>query len=319
MIDKRIQIKELTDKWVENAVKGGGVSIGGNTECYRLLNNNIQLHDLNFDEFVSANINITRTLLSSGLNTIIVNDHKALWAWSAEVIMDIEFDLFNHKEYEIRDLFDSCIWASLSNPHRKEPHPIKWCEMCNTYDKIPHHSKYFLNQSTLSLSYLVFPLLEALCKKYNSEYIDINGKIKKDFIIEVEDKKTIEYTINRRQRKDRKGKTKTQCSSLKDLLFLLYKNANKELKKSLTEFREHLLTLDNKQDPFKLIYNWRNSSLHGSCSYQTIGGTLLNLSFLICLHKIGTKYNDKRQDILNRVIQNSQARIRPDFSYYPPS
>jgi len=51
-----------------------------------------------------------------------------------------------------------------------------------------------------------------------------------------------------------------------------YRWRRTDLQVLLDGFRRHIQSFDVNQDPFDLIYSWRNQSLHGSANFQTIGG-----------------------------------------------
>lgn len=292
MDEKNQLIKNLCNNWL-NSIKNDtkGYCLGENSKQYSLLNNGIKFNELTFNELISANINLTRILLTPNLTTIINKDHLMLWAWSAEIVLSNEFNLFKGND-DLKKLFEACVWASLSK-----------CE----YKEISHHSKEFLNTAHFSLSYLVFPLLEGLCKMFNPNSIEMNGKVLTSFK-KHSNGKFSEHPIN------------NICSSLKDLLHLLYDNAEEPLKQLLDEFKSHILKLKNGKDAFTIIYNWRNNSLHGSTNHHTIGGTLLNLAFLICLYKIGeNSYSEKREIISTICMENDKRNIKTPWSYYPAS
>lgn len=307
------KIKELCDNWCNAALQaGGGIAIGGQSEQYRLLRNGLQFHELDFDQLVAAIDGLTKVLLLPGLNTIVDQDHFGLWSWCAEVILYRETNFFDHQEREIRNLFETCIRASLV--HCKEPvaNHEEWQRQVDIDQQIPHNSKQFIQESSLVLAYLTFPLLEAMTKKICNNYVNMNGNVIKKFSVTNKFGGLREYDPN--------GKwNQKQCSSLRDLLSLLYNNiSSNKLRKAIDEFRSHISTLDNSQDPFDIVYDWRNQSLHGSTSFQTIGGTLLNLVILIAIHQLSDKYNSLRVKVLNNCRRTVQMGYKTPWSFYPP-
>lgn len=305
------KIRELCDNWC-NSVRqpDGGIAIGGQSEQYRLLRNGIRFHELNFDQLVAAIDGLTKVLLLPGLNTIVDQDHFGLWSWCSEIILSREADFFADEEHELRKLFETCIRSSLV--HCKKPATTKeeWQHQVKIDQQVPHNARYFLQESSLTLAYLAFPLLEAISKKTCNSYVDMNGGVITRFVVPSKSGGEKEYDpIGRRK----------QCSSLRDLLFLIYLNvANDELKNALSEFRNHIATVENSGDPFDVIYKWRNQSLHGSTSFQTIGGTLLNLALLIAIYQLSDRYDSLKIKTLERCRWEMQNEHRSPWAFYPP-
>jgi hypothetical protein len=48
------------------------------------------------------------------------------------------------------------------------------------------------------------------------------------------------------------------------------------------------------EDPFDVVYRWRNSSLHGQASLPTIRGTVFNTAILVALDAISADYDSMR-------------------------
>jgi len=307
------EIKKLCDSWCQAAQQpGGGIAIGGQSEQYRLLRNNIQFHDLDFEQLVAAISGLTKVLLLPGLNTIVDQDHFGLWSWCSEVVLFRETNFFEHNEHEIRKLFETCSRASLAHCRKPILNHEEWRKQTEIEQQLPHHAKYFLQESSLTLAYLGFPLLESISKKICQPYVGMDGVVKTPFQVPSKTGGTREYDPN--------GKwNQKQCSSLRDLLFLIYSHlADNHLKAALTEFRAHISSLDNSEDPFDIVYKWRNQSLHGTTSFQTIGGTLLNLSLIMCLHQLEDRYDELKNKVLDQCRWNAQHQHKSPWSFYPP-
>lgn len=307
------KIRELCESWCQAAQQpGGGVAIGGQSEQYRLLRNGVQFHELCFDQLVASVDGLTKVLLLPGLNTIVDQDHFWLWSWCAEVVLFRETDFFKQDEYELRKLFETCIRSSLVHCRKPTTNHEEWQRQNEIEQQIPHHSRYFLQESSLVLAYLAFPLLEAVSKKTCNQFVTMDGGVITRFEVTNKVGGTREYDSN--------GKwNQKQCSSLRDLLFLIYNEvADTKLKSALDEFREHISTLDGSEDPFDIIYKWRNQSLHGSTSFQTIGGTLLNLVLLIIVHQLSDQYDVLRGKVLEHCRREAQHGHRSHWSFYPP-
>ncbi|MDU0113496.1 hypothetical protein RT723_10900 [Psychrosphaera aquimarina] len=306
------EIKTLCDNWCEAALQpGGGFVMGHETEKNRLLANGLQFHEVGFEELVAAINGLSKVLLLPGMNTVINQDHYGLWSWCGEVIFSYHSEYFSLEEREIRSLFETCIRASLCGCRNPSLNHEEWERQNNIAQQIPHNTQYFIQNSSLSLAYLAFPLLEAVVKRVCHQYIGLDGKVKAEFTIVGKNGRDRNYGIQ--------GKVSKQCSSLRDLLFLLYNYvADDELIWLLDEFRSSIQRLDEDTDPFDLIYKWRNQSLHGTTNFQTIGGTLLNLSLLICIFDLKEGYTELRDVILQQCIRDSEFGHRSPNSFYPP-
>ncbi|HIF9437202.1 TPA: hypothetical protein ACX6SL_001317 [Photobacterium damselae] len=302
-------ILELCESWCMSVqLPDGGIGIGGQSEQYRLLRNGIQFHELEYQSLKVATIGLSRVLLLRGLNTVIDQDHFALWSWCAELILNHDSNIFEHDEHELRKLFETCIRASLANCTKPTSSREEWEQQANRTQLIPHNAKYFVQEASLALAYLAFPLLEGICKKLCSAYIGMDGKVSQVFKVPSRNKGFKIY--------DPDGKwNQKQCSSLRDLLHLtsqLYPSSELEILKA------HIQTLGDGSDAFDVIYRWRNESLHGTTSFQTIGGTLLSFAIFLLLNKLEQNFEQIRVKTLEHCRWNAQHENRSPWSYYPP-
>jgi hypothetical protein len=307
------KIRELCVSWCDAVQQpGGGMAIGGQSEQYRLLRNGLQFHELGFDQLVAAIDGLTKVLLLPGLNTIVDQDHFGLWSWCSEVILYRETDFFDREEHELRKLFETCIRSSLVHCKKPAADKEEWQKQAEADQQIPHNARYFLQDSSITLAYLAFPLLEAVSKKICNAYVAMDGSVIARFDVPNKVGGTKEYDPNGRW-------NQKQCSSLRDLLFLIHKNiANDDLRTALDEFRDHISSLDNSEDSFDIVYKWRNQSLHGSTSFQTIGGTLLNLVLVIVIHQLSDRYDSLKDKVLEHSHWEVQHDHRSPWSFYPP-
>ena len=302
MTQKAKQILELCELWRETAIgEDDTINIGVDTEKYRLLENGIQFHDLNFQEIQACCIGLTDVLLMKRLNQINSYDHFYFWSWMGELFLGSEGTYFTREERDIKNLFSTCIRAALADRSDKK-------------NFVDLNASELVSNQGLILAQLSFPLLEAILKKTCREYVDYDGRVLKDFRI-TNRRNVVHY--------GRQGKSK--ISSLKDLLFLLYNIvASPELKKQLTSIREHIKRVDEQSEPFSTIYRWRNSSLHGQNSYTTIGGTILNIVIIIALDSLKENYEELREEVFKGVkfyVQSSRlasTSIGAPWNYYPP-
>lgn len=305
-------ITTLCDEWCNaSATPSGGMSIGANTERFRLLANGVIFHDLNHEAMCAALIGLSKVLLRPGLNTVIDKDHFALWSWSGELLLGARSQLFPSGQREIKSLYEVALHAALAGCRKPDASVKEWQEHSRMQDQQPHHAKQFLMQATLALAYLAFPLLEAVLKRACATFVAFDGKILTPFTVQNKQGNSRNY--------DPQGGRDRQCSSLRDLLFLHYTTvADPNLKALLDRFRDHITLLDSTLDPFDLLYSWRNQSLHGSTNFQTIGGTVLNLSLLISLFEIRDNFEQHRAIVVEHCRWESELNHKSPWSFYPP-
>ncbi len=299
--EKEQQIRALCDAWVKAASSpGGGTALGPETGRLRLHRNGIRFDELSYDELQAACTSLSNVLLRPGLNTIIDADHLLFWAWAGELLLSPEAKFFSADEMELQQLFSSAIRASLA--------PIgiekRWAEM-------DHNARELVTKAHLVLVYLALPLLEGLLKKVCQRYVDYSGKV------------VAHFQVPPRGRFNGQYNTGARCSSLRDLMYLLYQVvADQDLRPRLDEMRSMLQALDSTADPFDTLYTWRNQSLHGQASFPTIGGTLMNLAVLISVNQLRQDYEVHRRRACEEVqwcIETARSTgHRHQCSYYPP-
>ena len=168
------------------------------------------------------------------------------------------------------------------------------------------NAKYLIYHSSIVLSYISFPLPEAVARRACSAYVDMNGVVKKPF-----EKPKGLYNVGDR------------CNSVRDILRLLRDRvAGDDLKNNLIEIFNHIESIVGESDGCSVIYRWRNSSLHGETTLLSIGGTVFGLSLLIALGDIEDRYVQLRDGAVARVRQQqlvAQMGVSPSpFGFYPP-
>jgi|GEM_PF-876025 len=313
---KAEKITQLCDSWVSAAQQpGGGFAIGSATEQHRLHCNGISFHELSYPEIQAACTGLSRVLLFKGLNTVIDLDHKLFWAWAGEVLLSPRSVYFEKTETELRQLFDTCVRATLAGTMPPVQSREDWDRHKERSELVEFNTKQLVSNAHIAVAYLAFPLLEGLLKKICSNYVNYSGTVISAFDVPTPRGGIREYVPN----DPKKGK----CSSLRDLMFLLYNTvADQDLRPRIDEIRNLFTNLDNAIEPFDLLYAWRNQSLHGQTSFSTIGGTLLNLVLLIAFNQIKDEYESKRDDVWRNVQRDIEmyklSGHRSPWSYYPP-
>ncbi|WP_140414763.1 hypothetical protein [Yersinia kristensenii] len=294
-------VSNLCNSWLEASIApDGSFIIGRETEKYRLSNNGIVFHELDFDTLCSAIIGTTNVLLLPGISTSISEDHFRLWSWCGALLLSSRGLVFTCEQMEAKELLETSIRCALVNCSPPLKDKKEWQESVKAMSIQPIRIQHFVNKHNLILAYIGFPLLEFVLKRACSEYVNMDGVIIKKF-------------DNYKDKNIDKGKKR--INSLEILLNLLFNHvADEKLKKLLTEFQKKIQTTCKSPNAFKLIYTWRNQSLHGTTNFSTIGGTLLSLSLLILLFEI----KDDFEEIKNEEINDARRQINFYTSYYPP-
>ncbi|WP_157288515.1 hypothetical protein [Uliginosibacterium gangwonense] len=311
-------IEQLCDDWcLASVTSEEKIETGSRTEKFRLLANGVNFYELSHETLSTALIGLSKVLLRPGFNTFIDHDHYELWSWCGELLLNPRSQLFPPTQHEIKSLYETSIHAALANCRRPPASVQETMEQWQTKMHIqalqPHHAKLLLQKSHLVLAYLSFPLLEAVLKRACATFVAFDGQVLSAFSVPNKKGNPKSYDPNGKTLRDR------QCSSLRDLLFL-HKSmvAPPQLKVLLDKFCTHLSSLDGTQDPFDLLYRWRNQSLHGSTNIQTIGGSVLNLSLLISLFEMESGFEQYRLEVLDHCRRESQSSHKNDWSFYPP-
>jgi hypothetical protein len=238
-------------------------------------------------------------------------DHWLLWSWAGEVLLAREVGLFGPEAHEAKELMETCIRSALAGSFPPVRSREEWEEQRRREEMTEFHMRQLRLHLSLVLAYLSFPLLEAVVKKTAHKYVELTGKVLKDFEAPNRDGTTRLYRAGSR------------CSNVNHLLFLLHKRiADSDLKDSLDQVRQYLVAFTPNTDPFDLIADWRNTSLHGEATLPTIGGTILTFTLLIALNGIRTEYARYRAQVWDRVcweIESFRALgHRSPWSFYPP-
>jgi len=301
-------IRNLCDKWCQASVTpGGGMAIGQQTEQFRLLANGIVFHDLAHDQVCVALVALSEVLLRPGMNTIVDQDHFGIWSWCGELLLSPRAAVFAPQQREIKSLFEANLHTALAHCRRPTASREEWEAQSQIEQQLPHHARQLLQASSLALAYLSFPLLEAILKRACIAFTDLDGTVK------------VQFQVPRRNGTMREYKPQEQCSSIRDLLHLHYTNAAPpSLRALIDEFRSHIQFLDSSKDPFDLIHEWRNDSLHGTSNYQTIGGTILSLALLISVFEIEADFEQRRLRAIEHCRWEARSSHKSPWSFYPP-
>jgi hypothetical protein len=299
------EIKRLTELWRKAALNaGGGFQLSAETEQYRLRANGIGFHELDYDGLRTAAVELTKLLLLPGSNTITDQDHYLLWAWCAELLIGRNGPL-SRLDREISVLAQTAARTALSSavpPSREAFERAR-----QAYLLLSNSAGQYLTSSQIVLSYLCFPLLEAIARRACSAFLDINGQVLQSFPRSSGGL----YQVGKR------------CSNVGDVLRLLRDQvADSTLQADMNELLSHVAGIAGSIDGYETVFVWRNSSLHGEATHQAIGGTIFTLALLIALDDIKTNYVQLRDSAFMRVqcrigMTGSMPQFLP-MSFYPP-
>jgi hypothetical protein len=303
-------IIQLCDSWLHACVMpSGDRQLNPGTEQFRLLANGINFPDLSHSELRAAARGLTAVLLHPGLATIIDADHQFFWAWCVELLAGTESDYFEENEDQLRQLMILSCRAACARACGERP-PLGLVPE----GRIEHNARELIYHSHDVLAYISFPLLEGLLRKQCSAYVSAGGTVLQPFDVPQKGGGVKSYVVG--------GRPGT-CSSVRDMLYLLHgRVANSDLRVDLDEQRNHLQQFaQSGEDGFDVIYNWRNSSMHGEARLSTVGGTVFSMSLLIALSGIVDRFDElrvKANMAVRHSIWQKGSGSRPPWSYYPP-
>jgi hypothetical protein len=311
--DKSLQIIKLCESWIKTVYReDGSYVINEDANKCRLRNNGIDFRDLNFNESRAACIGLTQVLIHKRYTVYIDDDHFLFWAWMGDILLARINTYFDEYDPNIKELFAATIRIATVPSTLGYLHALQEKGL-TTYslDSLKH---CVTGSSLYAHTYLSFPLLEAVIKKKCCDFLEKDGRVKKEFKVpNKEGGRDIGYAPA-----DKKSKNK--CSSIRDMLFLLYEYvSDKELKVDIDQIRGKLVSLESEKDGFDVIGKWRNTSLHGQGVLNAVGGTLLNIAVLITLHDQKDSYEKYRSYALKSTKFNEpHIGIRPPWIFYPP-
>jgi len=302
------EIRRLSDLWRQNAVgPAGHFRLDPETERYRLRANDIGFHELDYDELCTACVELTKQLLLPGFSSIIDPDHFWLWSWCAELLLGRNGSLSSSVDPEIGRLAQVTARAALAGVNAPTPDAAERAIQVHTL--LNQNAAYLIGSSQTVLSYLCFPLLEAVARRACSAYVGLNGEVRQPFA----------------RANGGLYKTGKPCSNVGDVLRLLRDHvAGSTLRNNLAEILTHVANMAGESDGCSVIFDWRNSSLHGETTLDTIGGTVYTLSLLIALDGIESSYIEARDEALKWIGhrqwigQLSREYPRSPLTYYPP-
>lgn len=238
-------------------------------------------------------------------------DHVYYWAWTAEVVNF--FGLFDRRLSRAYSLLMHTILAErtsgFSVEDTDEEIDRKRRQMA-VFDRLTNrHYREMVGQKAQLAAFVSYPVLEGLLKSILSDVIKPDGVIRSGETLEgVYD----DYSSGER------------CSSLRDLLHHAEQNTlDASVVDKLDNLTSEIESFGDGDEAYSLIYNWRNTLLHGEDSWDFQYGILANLISLLMWGEVDEEeYCDKRQDIIEGFRTKVEVPMfganQFESGFYPP-
>lgn len=309
MTNRIATISALCQAWVDEIVQpDGGVVIAIGAADNPLTRNGILPHTMSHGELRAACLGLTNVLSIPNYQSIGPDD-LLFWGWCAQ-IFDTVYGYFQPRsaaDIELRNLFGAMAHASLADPQIVSAYEQD-ASVLNALPTPTRQALAFVRDHFVVSAYLCFPLLEGVLRKTLSQFVDRDGTVVQDFAVS-----GCSYGLTGRNR----------CNNVAHMLFQLdadQREKKTELAVDLAAATSHLQRADPNRHPYKMIADWRNSSLHGNVSLATIGARVLNLVCLIALHNL-TDLEQRPLDYDTVASSARQAALAHPrdvrWSYYP--
>jgi len=296
-------ILRLCDTWRTAYVRPDGSGVeDDSTRHLRLLANGIRFHELDIDELEAACVGLTETMVPrTPLGGYLCSDHHQLWSWCSQVLLTAPLnqlmpvsDDFVHQLLEA----SACLIVG-GKSHVLAPAAIKdskdydWC------------LNRLVQKNLFVLKFLAYPLLESLLRAHCCNFIQVDGTVTMQFSVQKENGLMRTYNPGNR------------CSSLRDLFILLQQSiASAELFWALHRLTTHFQQLEPTTPFFDLLYDWRNSTLHGADEITAVSGVVFNLCLLLCLEFLRIDYTMCRQHAIETIRRWKVAEYNISPIYY---
>jgi hypothetical protein len=101
----------------------------------------------------------------------------AVWSWCGELLLSPSAGVFPIDQHEIKALFETTLHASLAGCRRPVTSKEEWQAQNRVSALQPHHANQLLQNAQLVLTYMAFPLLEAVIKRACASYVSFDGRV----------------------------------------------------------------------------------------------------------------------------------------------
>lgn len=270
-----------------------------------------ELMDLSFDELRGVSVALVQAALAPRMNTVITSLHQQVWAWKGELLLghNATYSADRWSDDSVGSLValvDATLAVVLFDS--RLPLEAALAHAGGSMSKALWHQVVTLRELTFSRSvtdmqkhqaliwaHLSFPLLEGVVKRACRTHVAMDGTVRAGFAVA-----SRKYPVGGRN-----------VSNLSHLLELRYKTGSPELQRDLDEIRTHIGSVATPSaDGFKIIFDWRNSSLHGQQSIETVGGTVLGLALLIALHDTASSFETDKDQAASAVRHGHGLYLR---------
>ncbi len=262
-------ILDLCDQWRATVVQPDG-SGHHNADSQRLtlLAQGCVFQELDIDAMQAVCVGLTDRLHYRNSGQYIDNDQRQFWEWSAQLFSSddakniIGTDIYSH----LMDLVLPSLFCN-ENPfleELKQPDP-----------RYNQFVKSLVRSQARLLSYLTFPLLEAIARSVCAAYIAPDGVILNGFTV---DGRT--YSPGQR------------CNSLKHALMHAESIASCTFGGWHTRLEQVVHRITPSEPLYKAIYSWRNEVLHGNDFVAFKNRIVFNIAILFLLEKCRDNYED---------------------------
>lgn len=255
------EIANLFDQWTQGVARNqanGSVLLTAPPPGVNLESNGFVVEELNRQELLEACIGLSR-LLSMGWRT---EDHPRLWTWVTNLSAGQRYTQEAADDIQRRQLFRLCCRTALIR---------------TTGDRATSHAEYLLENASEVMVYLALPLLESLLRNANHDFVTQQGVVVKAF------------TADGTGYAPPGAKGKKNCSSVKDMLWLFHQQvAAPDSAAALQSVGMAAERLARPSAPpahgFKVIYDWRNGTLHGGhAGFISMGAVAFQACVVVAL------------------------------------
>jgi hypothetical protein len=251
-------------------------------------------------------------MLLPGYASIIDRDHKYLWAWEAELLLSIHGGWPRREaDPEFRKALELVVHALLAGHSYPTDGSDEWMGKNRLLRSLLNEpANELLAHLPDLVAYLGLPVLEGLLKRRAAAYVTTSGVVLAPFQVPG---RSYDPAGGRQGSK--------KISSLRDLLWLEHQNCGSLLRTDIDDLIEALPQLQPglPSHGFDVMYEWRNSSLHGDAANGVIGATMLSLILRIVMDELDGEYDAYKLKIVSGLQFRAAHGVgRGGWQYYPP-
>jgi hypothetical protein len=268
-------------------------------------------HELEYDSLIRMPTQLTKILQVQ--RTL---DHLCFWAWTAEVI-----DFFGDIDRDVQRGYFLLLHVLLSKigvEFSVDDSAIDIDEKMqenSMIDRLTNRHIREIERNPSLAAYVSYPLLEGLLKHVLSDVIYPDGEIKAGKKL-FGDSKTYDGDSSKAYER--------YCNSLKDLLHHAENHGlDSDVQAQLRNQKQIIEQFGQGAGAYDLIYNWRNTLLHGEGMWDFQAGLVTNIASLLIWNQVdGDNYDEDREEIVDRFMTQVNAPIPTnqfESGFYPPA